>query len=175
MTTPTDPHSKDPWGNGGDPVVGPTVPPVLTGPDGLPIPPTTPNDPSVKRVVVDPPPAPLHDRVTAAEDSITNIGTGVLVTGALAAVAVILVLIVGGLYLSQRSEVHDLQAHFTASDTERARVDGIRRDATCTVIRALRSTNSTSARDAYPGGHGPYDQLFAQLTKAAVTDNCDAG
>jgi hypothetical protein len=117
----------------------------------------------------------LHERVTANEDSITNIGTGVLVAGTLAAVALILVLILGGFYLTQRSEVHDLQAHLTASDMERARVDGIQRDATCTVVRSLRATNTPGARSSFPNGTGPYDALMAQLNKAAVTDNCDAG
>lgn len=176
MTTPTDPHGADPWGNGGDPALGAhAAPQPLIGADGVPVPPVTAEDPPAKRVVVDPPPTPLQERVRLAEESLTNVGTGVLVSGALASVAVILALIIGGLYLAQRSELGDLQARVSAGEAERARVDGIQRDATCTVIRALRSTNSTSARDAFPGGHGPYDALMAQFTKAAVTDNCDAG
>lgn len=176
MTTPTDPHGDDSWGKGGDPVVGAhaALPPLI-GLDDAPIPPAAPEDPTAKRIVVEPPPAPLHERVTAAEDSITNVGTGVLVSGGLAVVGLIVALVFGGLYLAQRSELGDLQARVTAGEAERARVDGIQRDTTCTVIRALRSTNSTSARDAFPGGHGPYDQLFAQFIKAAMTDNCDAG
>jgi hypothetical protein len=147
-----------------DPYIGPIdqprhgIPPLA---DGEPIPPAVP--------IVD----SLHEHLVSVEDSINNIRTGVLVTGALTAVALILSLIVGGLYLAQHSSIHQLQAQQTASDTERARVDAIQRDATCTVINGLRATNSTALRDSWTTGHGDYDRLFAQLNLGAVKLNCE--
>lgn len=151
----------------------PSITPPLVTPDGTPI---SPIDPVIGSATTEPPPfTPIHDRVTALEETVRDLRTGLIITAAIAVAALILVLVTGGLYLTQRSAIHNLQTQQTADDTERARVDSQLRASQCTELQAIRGTNSTPARNAFPNGAGPYDALYDQLAIAASALNCDAG
>lgn len=144
---------------------------------GEPIPPTSPEDPLiVPDAVMAPVVAPVREPVvpTLAEQ-IQRVGRDVVLVGLVAGLALILAVVAGGFALAARNDVAQTEAHQIAADTERVRVDAIQRDSICTVAGALRATNSAAARESFPGGTGPYDVLMAQISKAAVTLNCDAG
>jgi hypothetical protein len=158
----------------------------LIGPDGSSLPPAPPTAPPTIRVdaagkhagpLVAPDGTPIPPTITLDElhHLTQRVGRDVTLLAIGLIVVLIVALIAGWFALDTRSYTTDLDARITAADIERARVDGVNRNATCTVASALRGTYSTASRNAYPLGAGSYDSFYAQSNKAAVTLNCDAG
>ncbi len=172
----------------GDPVLGRHVAPdperhgLLTA-DGVPISPTTPSDPLIKRrgdlpasqtsvAEIGQDVAELTDHSADLETEIRRVGRDVLIVGLIAVLALIVALVVGYLtFAYENARIQDQHRQLT-TDIQQAQINEQHRDALCRTLTERLGSFSNAARTTYFAGPTAYDQDFVALRQSFAVLGC---